>query len=295
MRFSSLEEAVRALFGNDRQIQKRRSVSGGDINDAYALELDDGTSVFLKSNAAAALPNFESESAGLAAIQKTGTIQTPAVLGCGTDPSGFSFLLLSLIRPGVQIRGYWETFGRELAAMHAAVPEKGGRYGFAADNYIGHRKQINTWHDSWTAFFRDCRLAGQFRDAAGYFDPSDRKRITRLLDHLDEILLEPERPSLIHGDLWAGNFMTGDDGKAWLIDPAVYYGHPEADLAMTELFGGFSPAFYDSYRESRPLESGYPDRREIYNLYHLLNHLNMFGSSYLPSVRRILKRFGGIL
>ena len=290
--FTSLEEAIREIFGNERQIMKRRAVSGGDINDAHELVLDDGTPVFLKSNAVSALSNFESESEGLRAIAKTGTIKTPTVLGIGKDPSGFSFLLLSFIRPGAQIRGYWETFGRDLAAMHDADPARGIRYGFPADNYIGHRKQKNTWHDSWISFFRECRLEVQFRDAGGYFDSGDRKRIARLLDHLDQVLTEPERPSLVHGDLWAGNFMTGDDGKAWLIDPAVYYGDPEADLAMTELFGGFSPAFYKAYQEIRPLDHGYHDRKEIYNLYQLLNHLNMFGSAYLPSVQRILRRFG---
>ena len=289
--FPSLEEAVREVFGHERHIVKRRAVSGGDINEAYELALDDGTPVFMKSNAVSALPNFTAESAGLRAIEETGTIKTPAVLGCGTDPSGFSFLLLSFIRPGVQIRGYWETFGRDLAAMHGFDSAQGCRYGFSADNFIGHRKQKNTWHDSWISFFRDCRLEGQFRDAGGYFDAGDRKRISRLLDHLDQILTEPEKPGLVHGDLWAGNYITGDDGKAWLIDPAAYYGHPEVDLAMTELFGGFSSDFYEAYQEIRPLDQGYHDRREIYNLYQLLNHLNMFGSAYLPSVQRILRRF----
>ena len=293
--FTSLEGAIKEIFGAETSIQARRSVSGGDINDAYALTLDDGTSVFLKQNTMSALANFQAEAAGLHAIEQTGTIKTPDVLGCGTDPSGVSFLLLGFICPDAPVPGYWELFGRELAAMHAALtePEKEVRYGFPSDNFIGYRKQTNMWHEDWISFFRDCRLAGQFQDAARFFDPADRKRITWLLDHLDQILEEPEKPSLVHGDLWSGNFMTGEDGKAWLIDPAVYYGHPEVDLAMTELFGGFSPAFYEAYQEIRPLNPGYQDRKEIYNLYQLLNHLNMFGSSYLPSVRRILKRLSG--
>ena len=113
------------------------------------------------------------------------------------------------------------------------------------------------------------------------------------MSHLDLYLPEPGRPSLIHGDLWAGNQITGNDGKVWLIDPAVYYGHPEADLAMTELFGGFSERFYRAYREITGLDPGYPDRRDLYNLYHLLNHLNLFGSGYLGSVQRILDRYAG--
>ena len=291
--FTSLEEAIREIFGAERRIKVRRAVSGGDINEAYALTLDDGTSVFLKQNKVAALSNFQAEAAGLQAIERTGKIRTPGVLGCGTDPSGVSFLLLAFIRPGTPVSGYWEVFGRELAAMHGTLSENGKavQYGFPSDNYIGYRSQTNTWNENWIPFFRDCRLAGQFRDADRFFDSMDKKWITWLLDHLDRLLEEPEKPGLVHGDLWAGNFMTGEDGKAWLIDPAAYYGHPEVDLAMTELFGGFSSEFYDAYQEIRPLNPGYQDRKEIYNLYHLLNHLNMFGRSYLPPVRRILRRF----
>ena len=108
---------------------------------------------------------------------------------------------------------------------------------------------------------------------------------------MDELLVEPEQPSLLHGDLWSGNVITGNDGKAWLIDPAVYVGHAEADLAMTELFGGFPPAFYDAYKEAAKLQPGYAKRRDLYNLYHLLNHLNMFGRSYYPSVMRIVNSY----
>jgi fructosamine-3-kinase len=114
-----------------------------------------------------------------------------------------------------------------------------------------------------------------------------------LLDHLDRYLAEPEYPSLLHGDLWGGNFMTGPDGYAWLIDPAVYVGHREADLAMTELFGGFAPAFYSAYRQIANVDPEYDDRRDLYNLYHLLNHVNLFGYSYVGSVLRTLDRFGG--
>ena len=291
--FSSLEEGIHAIFGSDRQIAGRQPVYGGDINDAYALILDDGRAVFMKSNTRRALDNFEAEADGLRAIADTGAIGTPQILGCGTDPAGFSFLLLSFIHEGRKIRGFWEEFARQLAAMHRAPCPAGTRFGLDRDNYIGHRAQKNTWHDTWISFFRDCRLAGQLQDAGRYFDAADRKRAAYLLDHLDRYLLEPAHPSLIHGDLWGGNYMTGEDGKAWLIDPAVCWGHPEADLAMTELFGGFAPDFYDAYRECMKLEPGYADRRDLYNLYHLLNHLNMFGGGYLASVRGILKRYAG--
>ena len=164
-----------------------------------------------------------------------------------------------------------------------------GRYGFTDDNYIGAGKQVNAVRDGWIPFFRECRLEVQFHRAIHYFSSSDRKAMQSLLDHLDDYLEEPDRPSLLHGDLWGGNFVTGPDGQAWLIDPAVYVGHAEADLAMTELFGGFSPAFYDAYREVAGPMPGYADRRDIYNLYHLLNHLNLFGGGYYSSVMRIVR------
>ena len=173
--------------------------------------------------------------------------------------------------------------------MHAA--DVGGEFGFAHENRIGATRQINTPHDTWISFYRDCRLKPQFDMASGYLSAPDRQKADWLLSHLDRYLTEPERPSLIHGDLWAGNMITGNDGKGWLIDPAVYWGHPEADIAMTELFGGFPRQFYDAYRSAGCLEAGYADRRDLYNLYHLLNHLNMFGSGYLGSVRRILNRY----
>jgi fructosamine-3-kinase len=124
--------------------------------------------------------------------------------------------------------------------------------------------------------------------AERYFDSNCRKRFLKLLDKLPELLIEPKKPSLLHGDLWSGNYIVGNDGKAWLIDPAVYVGHAEADLAMTELFGHFPSEFYNAYASINPIDSGYKDRRDLYNLYHLLNHLNLFGDTYLSAVMSIL-------
>ena len=287
---SSLADAIERLYGEGRRIESRSCVSGGDINDAFRLMLDDGTILFMKSNTACALSNFEAEAAGLDAIKKTGAIGVPAVLALGTD-GGRSFLLLEYISGAARVPGYWETFARELAGMHRA--EMGTKFGFETDNFIGSRKQINTPHDSWIGFFRDCRLAPQLKAAEHYFSAKDRRRAEHLLSHLDNYLTEPEKPALVHGDLWSGNMITGNDGKGWLIDPAVYYGHPEADIAMTELFGGFSSQFYDAYREAGLMEDGYADRKDLYNLYQLLNHLNMFGGGYLSSVLRIIGRYAG--
>ena len=287
--YISLKDAIKTIFGCERTISSRQYVSGGDINEASVLTLDDGNVLFMKSNSGQSLSNFEAEAAGLDAIRGTGAIGVPEVLGLGTDGSA-SFLLLEYISSERQIKDYWETFAAELAAMHQA--DIGEYYGFPKDNWIGSRKQINTFCHSWITFFRDFRLKPQFDAAGQYLSLKERKQTEWLLDHLDQYLTEPKRPSLVHGDLWAGNMITGNDGKGWLIDPAVYYGHPEADLAMTELFGGFPGKFYDAYKTFGCLQPGYEDRRDLYNLYHLLNHLNIFGSSYLGAVLRILKRYG---
>ena len=291
--FTSLEHALCSLFGEGTKIESTRRISGGDINDAYGLTLTGGQSVFMKANTKENMSLFTAEALGLGAIAGTKAIGTPRILGVGTDEDrgGYSFLLLEFISGKSRSANYWENFARQLSEMHRASTAglvSNGRYGFDGDNYIGRHSQINTGYDSWTGFFRDCRLEPQFKDAAPYFDKEDLKRIVRFLDHIDEILVEPEYPSLLHGDLWGGNVITGNDGMAWLIDPAVYVGHAEADLAMTELFGGFPPAFYDAYKEVTPLQPGYDRRRDVYNLYHLLNHLNLFGRMYLPEVKRIV-------
>ncbi len=292
--FSSLDQALHSLFGNNVKITDRKQVAGGDINEAYRLTLSDGMHIFMKSNQGKSVSFFQREAEGLAAIAETGAISTPQVFGCGTGENGGAFLLLEFVesrRPG---KDYQEILAQQLARMHQSRTENfvtGGIYGFVQDNYIGANPQVNTPCKSWTEFFRDCRLKPQFLQASDYFGKEEWKKITELLERTGEILTEPEYPSLVHGDLWAGNVMTGRDGLAWLTDPAACVGHREADLAMTELFGGFSGKFYEAYREAAPLQPGYEKRRDFYNLYHLLNHLNLFGRSYLSSVRRIVEEY----
>lgn len=291
--FTSLNGAIHSLFGEEIKIEKTSRISGGDINETYGLTTTDGKCIFIKTNTKENQSLFAAEAAGLDAIARTKTIGTPQILGIGTDEEngGLSFLLLEFISGKSRKKNYWEDFARQLSEMHRAETAglvSGGKYGFSCDNYIGRHSQANTGYESWTAFFRDCRLEPQFQDTARYFEKEEWKRIIRLLDRIDEILVEPEYPSLLHGDLWSGNVITGNDGAAWLIDPAVYVGHAEADLAMTELFGGFPSVFYDAYKEAAPLQPGYERRRDVYNLYHLLNHLNMFGRMYLSEVKRII-------
>lgn len=292
----SVESALSSVFEKEIKISHIDRIAGGDINEARRLTVTGGSHIFMKANTAENIPFFIAEAAGLSAIAAAGAIGTPRVLCCGTDKSkgGYSYLLLEFISGQRRVSGYWEIFARELAAMHRAETANlvsGGKYGFFCDNYIGSRQQANTAGQNWIDFFRDCRLAPQIEAAACYFSPAERKKAVRLLDHLEDFLVEPDHPSLLHGDLWFGNVITGNDGKAWLIDPAAYAGHAEADLAMTELFGGFPQEFYDAYRETAPFQPGYQYRRDLYNLYHLLNHLNIFGRSYLSSVMHILEKY----
>ena len=294
--FNSINEALVSLFGSGVKLVQTRRISGGDINEAYGLTLADGKQIFMKTNRKENLPFFRTEVSGLAAIARTGAIGTPQVLCTGTeeDGAGKAFLMLEFITAGRRIPDYWRVFADELAAMHQAsvagfVAE--GQYGFTSDNYIGAGGQVNTSCGSWIDFFREYRLVPQFRKASRYFGASESRKIARLLDRMGDVLVEPEHPSLLHGDLWSGNVMTGTDGRAWLIDPAVYVGHAEADLAMTELFGGFPEAFYAAYTEAFPLQPGYEERRDLYNLYHLLNHLNLFGRGYLSPVKNVIDRY----
>lgn len=289
-----MQTAIQKIYGADVQITEKAPVSGGDINEAYHLVLSNGTEVFLKRNAHAKVDFFLAEKAGLEALHKAGA-NTPEVLACGISEGTCAYLLLGYIRRARPRSNYWSLLGQMLAKMHRSPVEKvtgDSRYGFTTNNYIGQTKQINTRNSNWVEFFRTSRLAVQFDLATHYLDKEDRRRAQSILDHLDEYLNEPAFPSLVHGDLWSGNVMPDSQGAPMLIDPAVYIGHHEVDLAMTELFGGFAPDFYDAYHEIIPKEPGYTDRREIYNLYHLLNHLNLFGSSYLASVRKILKKYG---
>lgn len=291
--FTSLQEAIRKVCGGSIQILRRDSVSGGDINRAYMLSLSDGNTLFMKENAAEKLDCFAREVEGLQAIRSTGEISVPEVYGYGTD-SGRAFLLMEYIVSGRRMQDFYEDFGRKLAAMHkvdCSSYTADGKFGFISDNYIGAGYQENTTEDSWIEFFRNRRLLPQIRRADNWFDQAERKALDRLLEKLDDLLTEPDQPALLHGDLWSGNYITGTDGKAWLIDPAVYVGHPETDIAMTELFGGFPVQFYEGYYAEVGKDSGYADRRNLYNLYHLLNHLNLFGDSYLGSVMSVVHSY----
>ena len=290
--YSSIEDGVRECFGSSVTVTNKYYIGGGDINEARCFQLSSGEKIFVKLNKILNKEFFEAEVIGINAIADTNSIEVPKLLFRGEDrTTGKAFLAMEYINGTDKIHDFWEVFGRSLAYMHMAdtstfVSNEGGlfQFGFSSDNFIGATRQINTYKKSWIDFFRECRLEPQFKMAEQYFDSSAVKCIVRLLDNLPKYLIEPKRPSLLHGDLWSGNYIVGNDGMAWLIDPAVYVGHAEADLAMTELFGRFPDQFYQSYAEINPIEPGYSDRRDLYNLYHMINHLNLFGETYLQSV-----------
>ncbi|MCR4689956.1 MAG: fructosamine kinase family protein [Lachnospiraceae bacterium] len=288
-----LIDSLRDLFGSSVTITAKCPVSGGDINNAFALTLSDGRKVFLKENANASEDFFAAEAKGLEALGASGVLAVPRVLAKGSRKDSL-FLLLSYIREGARKKDFFYDFGRRLALLHKADTAAftgGSRFGFSSDNYIGASRQINTLTDSWTDFFRQYRLKPQVESAWGYFDSSAKKKIGSLLERLDKRLEEPQYPSLLHGDLWSGNYMVTEDGEPALIDPAVYVGNREADLAMTQLFGGYPDAFYAGYADEAGIPYGYNERCELYNLYHMLNHLNLFGRAYLHGVQSIINKF----
>ena len=303
--FTSISNAITTLFGENVQIERGFPVQGGDINKSYGIQLSNGNLLFMKSNEKSKVDFFVKEAHNLKAIAKTNTIATPKILGFGTEDGeevGYSFLLLDFVELGNLDADFWENFAETLGNMHKSTTEafiskedlaEGRIFGFYEDNYIGKTKQINSPKITWVDFFRENRLAPQFKMAEKYFSTEDFKLIDKLLDNLADFLIEPRSPSLLHGDLWAGNVMCDTKPQAMLIDPACYVGHPEADIAMTELFGGFSDRFYAAYKNTGLLQPQYEERRDLYNLYHLLNHLNMFGESYLPAVKSILEKYVG--
>jgi len=301
---ASLRRAVEALLspagGQPAAVERFSPTSGGSIHQTGIVHLRDGRRFFLKSNPAPLPGIFEREAAGLAALAAVGTLPVPrgAVASGGRD-GVVPFLLMEAIAVGRPGPGFFEGFGRRLALLHQQG--QGKRYGFDHDNDLGATPQPNSWCDDWVEFWRRHRLGHQLALARrrGLSDPTLERLGDRLLDRLGEWLTVPgEPPCLLHGDLWGGNYLVRDQGAGHpgepvLIDPAVYYGQREADLAMTHLFGGFPPAFYAACEEVWPLPPGSRERLEIYQLYHLLNHLNLFGSGYREGCLAILRRLVG--
>lgn len=269
-------------------IMSARPVSGGSINHAYRLKTLTGN-LFLKYNDASFFPEmFEKEARGLNLLRSAGAIEIPEVLLVERTQE-HTFLLLEYVDSMSEADNFWDDFGEKLAALHKTKAEK---FGLDHSNYMGSLFQYNDFHADWTEFFIIERLERQIKMARedGKILRGDVAAFERLFLRLDEIFPKT-KPSLIHGDLWSGNFMVGASGNACLIDPAVYYGHPEIDIAMSTLFGGFSERFYEAYNRHNTLEKGWRSRLPVYNLYPLMVHVNLFGGVYLESVRQTLKRF----
>jgi fructosamine-3-kinase len=287
-----LEGLLREEAGTPVSIVGSSPVGGGCIHSARLVELSDGRRVFVKSNPSAPAGMFEAEAAGLAALAAAEALRVPRHARAG-EAGGTRFLVMEAIPTGSPGRGFFADFGRRFARLHRAA--QAPRAGFDADNYLGATPQLNGWMDDWVEFWRAHRLGHQLELAwdNGLSDPELDRLGDRLLGRLGEWIDLPGEPfCLLHGDLWSGNFLVDEKGGPVLIDPAVYYGHREADLAMTRLFGGFSPEFYRAYEKEWPLPPGSAERLEIYKLYHLLNHLNLFGRGYRDGCLGILRRFG---
>jgi fructosamine-3-kinase len=266
-----------------RSVPGGESINGGCINQAYLLS-DGQQQYFVKLNRPETAGMFAAESAGLIEIAATQTITVPTVI-CGGVTDQHAYLALSYLDLAGRSPQAWEKLGAELAALHRFNP--GDRFGWHRNNTIGSTPQINDWHDNWVEFFANQRLGYQFQLATargGRFSGQQR-----LLAKLPEILNHRPKPSIVHGDLWGGNAGFTASGVPVIFDPATYWGDREVDLAMTELFGGFPRAFYAGYESVYPLTAGYQQRKVVYNLYHLLNHYNLFGSSYESQANRAIE------
>lgn len=287
-RYSNLSAAFSHLSGQSVRQWQTQAVSGGCIHRSAIYTLADGQRYFVKQNSLDKLPTFEHETDGLQALSATSALPCAQALALVCDNT-HAYLILAVIESGTKSPHFWADFGQSLATLH--LNNTGNYFGWQHDNTIGRIAQRNTPHDNWIDFFNNARLAPQFTLAQDKLGAQYMHKAQRLMARLDKLISPPPKPQLIHGDLWSGNFMVNQQGKAVLIDPAVYYGHGEADLAMTQLFGGFSAEFYEAYQSINPLDADYPQRADIYNLYHLLNHLNLFGNSYLPAVQNTLQRY----
>ena len=259
-------------------------VSGGCIHQALRVQTTSGKGFFLKQDPGKFTDVFQREAEGLEALRVEGGPAIPEVYLVREG-----YLLLSDLRPAPRCKDYWQIYGRQLAIVHM---QRYTKFGFVNDNYIGSNPQQNTWMDDGWEFFQEMRLRNQIKWAndRSLLDAKDLHKLENLLKRLPDLI--PEQPaSLIHGDLWSGNLITNQDGKPALIDPAVYYGWAEADLAMADLFGHYPKEFFRAYTEINPLEPEYRTRFSLYNIYHLLNHLNIFGGGYRSQIRTVLDNF----
>ncbi len=285
--FKAVALQIRDVTGKPFALHKVVSVGGGCINSTYRLEGDTGA-YFVKLNQKELLSMFEAESCGLDEIAATATVRVPLPVchGVGGDKS---YLVLECLEFGHAGGACDRLLGQRLAAMHKIAQPF---YGWHRDNTIGSTRQPNTRHSDWIEFFTRHRLGFQLElaETLGFGGKLQREG-EKLMDCLPAFFASYwPKPSLLHGDLWGGNYAGDDAGQPVIFDPACYYGDREADIAMTELFGGFGKDFQPAYTDAYPLDVGYRTRKTLYNLYHIINHLNLFGGGYLAQAESMIAR-----
>ncbi|MDF7817817.1 fructosamine kinase family protein [Runella sp. MFBS21] len=287
--YQFFEAILFKTFGLTMEITDIRFVSGGSINTAARVSTLEST-FFIKFNHSEHEDMFEKEAKGLALLQQTNALCIPEVLGFG-EYNDKSYLVLEFIENGGQRPDFWQDFGRSLSILHSHTHSS---FGLSFDNYIGSLEQQNQYYENGIDFFVEKRLRPMVGLALynGLITPYLRDCFEQFYPLLPS-LLPNEKPSLLHGDLWSGNFLSNPYGYVCLIDPAPYYGLREAEIAFTHLFGGFDDEFYESYNESYRLTPNFQSRIPLYNLYPLLVHVNLFGKSYLPPIERLVRRFVG--
>jgi protein-ribulosamine 3-kinase len=283
--WDDIARGISAAIGKPFAVESAETVGGGCINTAYRIQ-GNGRACFVKVNAPERLPMFEAEAAGLAEIARSNTVRVPQPICFGADKKE-SWLVLEYLELHRAGNGSMRKLGSQLALLHKVRNE---RFGWTRDNTIGATPQVNTLHSSWVDFWRENRLGYQLALAAKNGHRGRlQERGESLMEKLPALFAGyAPVPSLLHGDLWGGNAGFLTDGAPVIYDPAVYYGDREADIAMTELFGGFSAEFYSVYREAFALDAGYAQRKDLYNLYHVLNHLNLFGGGYGAQAERMI-------
>ena len=282
------EETLSTIYKHNVKIKNIIELFGGSINQAFKITTTNGC-YFLKFNLADKYPKmFESEAKGLQLLKQANVLYIPEIIVV-EQVEDYSFLVLEFVESGKTSLKFWQNFGISLARMHKHTHET---FGLDNSNYIGSLFQSNTQYTTWTDFFIAERLEKQLKLAvdAKLADESLVKSFEQLFKALPSIFTN-EAPALIHGDLWSGNFMIAPNGEVCLIDPAVYFGNREMDIAMSKLFGEFDHAFYNAYNQEFPLTAGWQERIDIHSLYPLLVHLNLFGRIYLKSIRYIMKKF----
>ncbi len=289
-RAALVAQALREALGEPVEGLSLDPAGGGCINSAATTEVG-GRRLFVKWNDRPLPDQFAAEAAGLQALKDSGTsLVIPRPIAWSDAGPGRSFLVIDYLPQGKRQRGFDEALGRGLAELHRASDARG--FGFEVDGYCGATPQPNGWLPSWVDFYRERRLAHQLELAReNGLDAEALADGERVSARLDQLLGEPEPSALIHGDLWSGNLHVAPDGRPALIDPAVYYGHREAELGMMLLFGGFGERVLAAYDEAFPLQGGWRERVDLYSLYHVLNHFNLFGGGYGTQAARLLRRY----